>query len=422
MASPAIPTMNDMFAQLIAAYPTFDTLKPYLESIGVKANTKEGDPLVIFRYEREAAAAASGGVAMANPVVRAFRSVVWDSVKNLPVFVSPMKSQPIETFPTDFSNVVVEEFADGVMVNAFFDQYKNAWRIATRSRLDADNKFYKHTFAELFTATWQHMFPGTPLFSGLNPAWGYSFVLQHPLNRIVVPVAQPNLILVEVTAIAPNAQFVVLPTMPNVPMQPRRFAVTNPADCQLLLSNMEQFEGIRSQGIVVRNAVSGQRWKMRTNTYVACRKLRGNHSQQEYVWFDNVKNGTLDQYLMIYPEERAGAAVLAGAWTKVVSDIYNIYVKVFKTHEMQKEAIPGHLKGMLFDLHRHYVGTLVKEKRSLDWKEHQAMMAKQDLKRMVFLATFKEGSAPPPSFQKRQKFLEASKAKTAATAAEGMTA
>ena len=52
--------------------------------------------------------------------------------------------------------------------------------------------------------------------------------------------------------------------VPNTFMPARRFAVSNPADCQLLLSNMDQFEGIRSQGIVVRNLLTGQRWKMRT--------------------------------------------------------------------------------------------------------------------------------------------------------------
>lgn len=393
------PQTNDLFTQLIAAHPTFEGVKSYLESIGVKANTKEGDPLVMFRYVRESCD-------MKNPVVQAFRSVVWDSLKNVPVFVAPSKSQSLDSLPADFSTVAVEDFVDGVMVNVFMDPYKGTWRIATRSRLDADNKFYKHTFSELFMMTWAQYFPQTPAFSGLNPQWGYSFVLQHPLNRIVVPVAQPALTLVEVTMVLPTAQYVINP-VPTGLFPPRRFAVTNPQDCQLLIANMDQFEGIRSQGIVIRSLVTGQRWKMRTNSYVMCRKLRGNHSQLEYVWFDNVKNGTLETYLTVYPEERANATVALGNWTKVVSDIYNWYVHVFKVRDTPKDQIPAHYKGMLFDLHGQYVSRLAKLKKSLDWKEHQAIMAAQDLKRIVFLATFKVGSAPPPSFQKRQKFVKA---------------
>jgi hypothetical protein len=67
-------------------------------------------------------------------------------------------------------------------------------------------------------------------------------------------------------------------------------------------------------------------------------------------------------------------------------------------------------------LHGHYVSRLSKEKKSLDWKEHQAIMATQDLKRMVFLSTFKEGSKAPPSVQKRQKFVAAKKDAAAAAA------
>lgn len=389
------PQPNTMFSQLIAAYPTFDALKAYLDSIGVKANTKEGDPLVMFRYNRLACD-------MTNPLVQAFRSVVWDSLKNVPVFVAPMKSQPLTTMPADFSTVVVEDFVDGVMVNLFMDPYKGTWRIATRSRLDADNKFYKHTFMELFMTTWAQLFPGATGFSQLNPVFGYSFVMQHPLNRIVVPVQQATLVLAETTFLGPGAVLSINP-MPTTMVGPRRFAVTSPQECQLLLANMEQFEGIRSQGIVVRSLLTGQRWKARTAAYSNCRKMRGNHSQLEYVWFDNIKAGTLDSYLQLYPEEAQAATVAVGAWTKVVSDIYNWYVHVFKVRDTPKEKIPAHFKGMLFDLHGQYVSRLAKQKKSLDWKEHQLIMGQQDLKRMVFLATFKEGGKPPPSFQKRQQ-------------------
>lgn len=405
---------NTMFSQLIAAYPTFDALKAYLESVGIKANTKDGDPLVMFRYNRLACD-------MSNPLVQAFRSVVWDSIKNVPVFVAPMKSQPLTTMPADFSNVVVEDFVDGVMVNLFMDPYKGAWRIATRSRLDADNKFYKHTFMELFMTTWAQLFPAAQGFSQLNPMFGYSFVMQHPLNRIVVPVQQAALILAETTFLGPSSVLSINP-MPTTLVGPRRFAVTNPQECQLLLSNMEQFEGIRSQGVVVRSVVTGQRWKARTAAYTNCRKMRGNHSQLEYVWFDNIKAGTLDAYLQLYPEEAQAATVAVGAWTKVVSDIYNWYVHVFKVRDTSKDKIPAHYKGMLFDLHGQYVSRLAKQKKSLDWKEHQVIMGQQDLKRMVFLATFKEGSKPPPSFQKRLQHKAVAVASAASEAAAAAAA
>jgi hypothetical protein len=385
---------NELFTQLVNTYPTYQELKAYLTTCGIKENTKPDDPLVLLRYNRESCD-------MTNPVTRAFRSVVWDTLKNRPVFVAPQKSQPNNTFPADFSKVIVEDFVDGVMVNLFMDPYKNTWRLATRSRLDADNKFYRHTFAELFTSAW-----GQGDFNALSPGFGYSFVVQHPANRIVVPVQQALATLVEVSNIGPTGTLYVTPQVGQNLVSPRRFAVSSLAECQLLMSNIEQFEGLKAQGIVLRDITNGQRWKMRTTAYTVCRRLRGNHSQLEYVWFDNLKNNTLDKYLAVYPEEGTHIMETMTNWNRIMSELYNWYVHVFKIRDTPKNQIPVQYKGILFDLHGYYIGTLAKMKKTLGWKEHQEFMMNQDLKRMVFLTTYKVGSAPPPSFQKRQKILQ----------------
>jgi len=178
---------------------------------------------------------------------------------------------------------------------------------------------------------------------------------------------------------------------------PRRFTVATPVDALTCLASLDQFEGIRCQGIVVREIATGRRWKMRTPSYLVVRALRGNHSRAEYTWFDNLKKGTMEQYLTVYPEDRANSAALIAEWSRVVSEIYNWYVHVFKVRDATKDQIPPHYKGILFDIHGHYLKKLAPQKQSLTWAEHQTLMAQQDLKRMVFLATFKVGSPAPPA-------------------------
>jgi len=409
---------SDVFAKLISAYPTFDLLSAYLSSIGIQANTKEGDPIVIFRYNREKAD-------LTNPLVRYFRSVIWDSRVNRPVFVAPVKSDSFETLPTDFTNVVVEDFLDGVMVNLFVDPVTNNWRLATRSRLDADNKFYEHTFASLFLSTWQ-LDPNHVGFTGLNPAFGYSFVLQHPNNRIVVPIVVPQVTCVEISCINPHTFTVAF--MPSIaPLSvPRRYAVSSQQQVSELIAHLEQYEGIRSQGAVIKELSTGRRWKVRTNAYKHVRALRGNHSRMEYVWFDNMKKGTLPTYLSVYPEETVAAQAALKSWTDIVADIYTWYVHVFKVRDVTKDKIPAHYKGVLFDLHGEYVKRLAPAKLSLTWQEHQTVMAKQDLKRIVFLATFKTGAPLPPSAVKtaaaKQERAAKSSVKTWATVASSASA
>ena len=411
MSAPIIaPITMDLFARLVAQFPTFDGLKTYLTSLNIQTNAKEGDPLVIFRYTRPDAD-------LTNPVVAAFRSVIWDSVHNRPVFVAPQKSMALPTLPADFGGCLVEDFVDGVMVNVFFDRFKGTWRLATRSRLDADNKFYSDTFAEMFLNTWNMLLPGQG-FGGLTPSMGYSFVLQHPSNRIVVPVAAPTITCVEVSMLDPNGLLMVAPA-PVEMFPPRRFTVATPTEALACLASLDQFEGIRSQGIVVRDVATGRRWKMRTQSYLAVRTLRGNHSRAEYTWFDNLKKGTMEQYLTVYPEDRANSAALVAEWSRVVSEIYNWYVHVFKVRDATKDQIPPHYKGILFDIHGHYLKKLAPQKQSLTWAEHQTLMAGQDLKRMVFLTTFKVGSPAPPAAVKSAAAAQARAEAKAVKAAGG---
>jgi hypothetical protein len=400
---------SDTFAMLAAQFSDFASLKSYLTAQGIQENTKEGDPLVIFRYNREKAD-------LNNPLVKLFRSVVWDSRTNRPVFVAPEKSEPLLTLPALYQGThVVEDFVDGVMVNLFMDPNTKQWRMATRSRLDADNKFYQQTFADLFMAAWNGYFPGAG-FSMLTPTYCYSFVLQHPQNRIVVPAPAPTLTCVEVSHVEEGTARVHKMPAPATMMPPRRFNVNTQAELQLLMAQREQFEGFMAQGCVVREMATCRRWKLRTNGYNAVKKLRGNHSRLEYTWFENLQNGKLDTYLGFYPEERAAATAMVAQWNTVVSQIYNWYVKVFKVRDTPKDQIPPQYKGVLFDLHGQYIGRLAPAKQSLTWAECQSIMSRQDLKRQVFLATFKEGGSAPKSAVKRAAAKVVRKAQAAAAA------
>ena len=70
------------------------------------------------------------------------------------------------------------------------------WEIATRSNIGANCRFNNHkTFREMFfEAAEAKGFT----FDLLEKDYSYSFVLQHPENRIVVPFDKADLVLVEI--------------------------------------------------------------------------------------------------------------------------------------------------------------------------------------------------------------------------------
>jgi hypothetical protein len=184
-------------------------------------------------------------------------------------------------------------------------------------------------------------------------------------------------------------------------MPPRRFNVNTGVELALLINQREQFEGFTAQGCVIRELATGRRWKIRTEAYNTVKTLRGNHSRLEYTWFENLQKGTLETYLTFYPEERTAASALVAQWEAIISHVYTWYVKVYKVRDTPKDAIPPQYKGILFDLHGQYLSRLAPAKKSLTWLECKIIMSRQDLKRQVFLATFKDGSNAPRSAVKR---------------------
>jgi hypothetical protein len=124
-----------------------------------------------------------------DPEYRNMRSVIYKGDKI--VCMSPGKSVPLdETIP--LADYIVEDFVEGIMINAFYD---DEWRIATKSNIGANCTFDStRTFAELFEDCKVSM--GLSL-DALNPEFSYSFVMQHPSNRIVTAFVKPSLYLIE---------------------------------------------------------------------------------------------------------------------------------------------------------------------------------------------------------------------------------
>ena len=123
-----------------------------------------------------------------------YRSVIANK-DNFVIAFSPPKSVKYSEFikRNDVQDVIVEELVEGTMINLFFDEFKQEWEIATRSNIGANNKFvqenevssFRVMFLEACNETGMN-FEKLPKGSGEpNSTFNYSFVMQHPKNRIV---------------------------------------------------------------------------------------------------------------------------------------------------------------------------------------------------------------------------------------------
>ena len=371
----SFPTLS-VYSELIATYPTWTSLSGYLSfayKLRIDDNSTPESPYALIRYVK-------GQTDLSNPVARAFRSVVWDTIRNRPVSVTSWKSADGETLPDAPSkDYTVEQFHDGTLVGLFWDAYNGRWRIHTRSVLDARCRYYAAhmTFADMFAAATRHLD-----LSALDKSRSYSFVLQHPANRIVCSVSEPRAVLVDVCAIADKGAVEWLPT-PSSPMPPM-------ADWAAVRSTLADFNARfrhNYQGFVIK-AADGRRWKLRTTEYNRVRGLRGNSPRLDFQYLWHWRNGNLHEYLTLYPEERGAANALVSRWKTVTSEVYHIYCDVFKARSMDRKAIPPKYRPLVYGLHSLYMETLKPAGKTVDWKACLEHMNNKDVPQMLYVLSW----------------------------------
>jgi hypothetical protein len=330
-----------------------------------------------------------------------FRSVVWDMRTNRPLSVAPPRGDPIAILTDEAmadasiensgavdnrSYATVEDFVDGIMINMFHDGTR--WRIATRSQLDAPGHFYgTRSFSELFWETFNSK--GLGDMSQFDLSVCYSWVLQHPEERIVVAPTYgiAGLWLVGARLIHPDGYVHEL----NVPMATLdRF---RPAGHKLDTSDQVRDRvyawgrrfGHAWQGLVVKTA-DGRRFKGRSIEYKAARALRGNQAKLPFLWLERWGEGRLTAYLKIYPEEAIEADAVVSRFKQATQELYDLYQRIYRRRELPLGEAPRKYRKLLWEAHAAHAGGYFKDLR--------VFMNEQDVARKLWLVNYETRYAP----------------------------
>jgi hypothetical protein len=409
--------MSFIFPSLMTAYPTWEAMKTFLTSEAGGCLSVYEVPetmLAMVRYVK-------GQSNMSLAHVGAFRSVVWNTVTNKPVSVTAFKSEAGEGLLGFDTDIVMEEFVDGVMVGQFWDADAEKWRIHTRSTLDAKCRYYStRSFADLFAdaaAVYGN------LEDHLEKGVSYTWILQHPENRIVCPVQKPRLVLVAAYRIQDGAVESV--DAPEGVQTPRRYytkvdspmgrmdmsamlevvGIVNraehdlegaahtqapgyiPADMMGVISMIASMRGsVRYQGVVIKDAKQPlKRWKMRSQVYNQVRKMRGNTARRDFLWMDLWSKGSLEEYLKFYPEERMPVNDIINRWKVITQSVFKIYVDAFKARTMDRSQIPNKFRPLVYGLHNLYMTGLKPARKVLDWRACVQWMNERDTAQKVFV-------------------------------------
>ena len=391
VATPVVLS-TEVYTDLIGAYPTWDALSKFLTSteggsLRIDDTSTAESPFAIIRYVK-------GKSDLAKPHARAFRSVIWDTLENRPASVTAWKSTDGEGVPETLtpSECSIESFVDGVMIGMFWDKYSNRWRIHTRSTLDATCRYYSPTttFATLF---WNTMSTEGIRLEGLDKTLTYTWILQHPANRVVCEVRSPRVTAVETIRVGADnkVEFVPVPreTVPAAVKHtlPVVGGVAASWDAlHTMVADWNRRFKHNIQGVVIKDGHGG-RWKVRTAEYNRARVLRGNTPRRDWIWLSTWKGGpaAMHAYFLVYPEENAAANALVERWKSVTNDVYRIYVDAFKARTLDRKAIPAKYRPLVYGLHNKYMTELKPAGQTLTWKTTVEWMNARDLPQMLFV-------------------------------------
>jgi len=390
-------TSIECFKDLIESYPTWPLLKNYIESdkggaFQISEANEKG--LCMIHYDKDTSV-------MNVPYYAWFRSVVWNTILHCPVSVAPPKTCT-DAFPCSTMQEVVdkqlvcEEFLEGFMINCFHLVGEPTLFITSRSKLDATGHFYSaKSFRQLFVEAYLNrpidsvaeledaistIYLGAPNKDQQEVAVCYSFLVQHTEHRIVSPIQQSNAQLIHTATFYEDGHFCLEqhgePLSLSLPNDATR--VTDWVH-RLFQTNSWDFQG------VVWKDEKGNRWRNRSEKYMAVRSLRGNYSQSIDRFVQLHSQQIVPTYLQYYPEDSIDFSFYGFLMSYIISIVYEYYIGVRVTKTMALADIDKMYHTHLYHLHGEYVSSLRPTGKKITREVVQRYFHKQAWQRLVFL-------------------------------------
>jgi hypothetical protein len=261
------------------------------------------------------------------------------------VSFSPPKSIPHDEFTYPITECKQEEFVEGTMINLFYD---GEWIVATKSNIGAQCTFYSSvTFHDLFYECFEACGLSIEL---LNKNYVYSFVMQHPLNKIVLDIPSPTLVLIQAYHIQGNTVYEVHDEyVVSKIRRPYQYTFSSQEEMITFLN------GSSIKGVVLHHGT--YRTKYYTPLYEKISQLRGNQASLHYQFLLLWKEGKTNDFLNYFPEHTADFDTYDKGVHTFIEQLYTHYKDCFMYKKKQHKEFPRTFKNHMYLLHQDYLTT-----------------------------------------------------------------
>jgi hypothetical protein len=261
------------------------------------------------------------------------------------------------------------------MINAFWDPsigLTGGWEISTRNTVGARSSFFKGpnnvTFRDMFL---EASAKNNLILDQLNKDLCYSFVLQHPNNRIVVPFNKPELYLVAVYNIKIIDGNTMVLSYPMDDLKQYNWGSTTIKFPQVYEWNtyselIEKYASMNTSysvlGFVVYNNLTGERMKVRNPVYEQVRSLRGNQPKLQYQYLCLRKEGKVADFLKFYPENKKELSSFRDQVHLFTNTLFANYASCYIKKEKPLKEFSEQYRTHMFNIHKIYMDDLREKK------------------------------------------------------------
>ena len=275
----------------------------------------------------------------------------------------------------DVKECFIEEICEGTMINLYWDQIADDWEILTRSNIRARCKFnqdHDTTFRYMFLDTMNEM--GLE-FEDFDKHFSYSFILQHPDNKIVCPITEKKAILTNIYLTNGDDKsnenepvvvsrhsftnqlhlYVKSPTVEKI-IKPKIYDVSdnngnNSWDYFRNLNNM--LESYDFTGYMIN--CDNERFKFRNPEYEKIRFLKGNSTKIQYTYYRLRKEGKVKEYLTYFPELKDTFTILRSHLHSYTRNLFKSYMMCYMRKERPVKEFPYQYKTHMYHIHQKYL-------------------------------------------------------------------
>jgi hypothetical protein len=228
----------------------------------------------------------------------------------------------------------------------------------------------KDTFRNMFFETCSNI--GFK-YEDLPKEFMYSFVLQHPKNRIVLLHKEAKIYIIGIYSINKDTLDVMQLTTAGfeetygsgVVMRPKQLF----ADSYTVEGFKKEYASMNSSynmmGIVFYNMVTGERMKVRNPMYEMVKNIKGAEQKLQLQYLTLRHGGRVADYLKAFPEYKADFAVFRGQLHGFTRSLHQNYVDCFVLKKRPFSEFPQQYKKFMSGLHKKYLEELRENKGSV---------------------------------------------------------